>query len=62
MDRLAIPANHAPDISLTQLHLENGRPSARNFGQHHVVGKFDQLSDYELKKLAHTKDPNHEFT
>src|SRR6266849_4180523 len=53
MNRLPVPTDDAADIALTQLHFENGHLAARNFGQHHVVGKFDQLPNDEFEKLFH---------
>jgi hypothetical protein len=57
MDRLAVAPDHATDIALTQLHFEDGRSSTRNFREHHVVWKFNELPNHELKKLSHL-DPN----
>ncbi len=53
MNRLPVPTDDAADIALTQLHFENGHLAARNFGQHHVVRKLDELANDELEKLLH---------
>ena len=50
---LAVPANHAADIALPKLQLEDGCSAARNFREHHIVGKFDQLPNNELEKFSH---------
>jgi hypothetical protein len=53
MNGLAVAANDAADVALTQLHFEDRHLAARNFRQHHVVGKFDELSNNELEKFLH---------
>ena len=58
MDRLAVAPDHAADIALTQLHFEDGRSSTRNFREHHVVWKFNELPNQELKKLSHLDSKN----
>jgi hypothetical protein len=50
---LAAAANDAADVSSSKLQLKNGSPAARNFGENHVVRKFNQLSNDELEKLSH---------
>ena len=55
MNRLAIATNDAADVSLTQLHPENGHFATWNLGQHHVVRKLDQLTNDELEKLFHAE-------
>ena len=50
---LAVAANHAADIALPKLQLEDGCSAARNFREHHIVGKFDQLPNNELEKFSH---------
>ena len=62
MNGLAIAADNAADVALTQLHFEDRHFAAWNFGQHHVVWKFDQLADDELEELLHNGKVNHEFT
>ena len=58
MDRLAVAPDHAADIALAQLHFEDGRSSTRNFREHHVVWKFNELPNHELKKLSHLDSKN----
>jgi hypothetical protein len=53
VNRLPISPDHASDIALTQLHFEDGCSSTRDFRQHHVVWKFNELPDHELEKLFH---------
>jgi len=60
VNRLAIAPDHTPDIALTQLHFEDGRSSTRNFRQHHVVWKLNELSNHELEKFFHPAKANHE--
>ena len=50
---LAVAANHAADIALPKLQLEDGCSADRNFREHHIVGKFDQLPNNELEKFSH---------
>jgi hypothetical protein len=50
---LPTAANHAADIALSKLKFENGCSAARNFGEHHVIGIFNQLPNDELKKFSH---------
>ena len=54
MDGLAVAPNDASNIALAELDLENGHFSARDFSEHHVVRKFDQLADHKLEKLFHS--------
>lgn len=61
MNRLAVTADDAADVALTQLHFENCH-FARNFCQHHIIREFDELTDDELEKLFHKGKVNHEST
>src|SRR5437016_14031080 len=45
---LPIAADNAADVALTQLHFEDRHFAAWNFGQPHVVRKFNQLASDEL--------------
>lgn len=58
MNRLTVAPDHAADIALTQLDFEGGRSSTRNFHEHHVVWKFNELPNHELKKLSHLGSKN----
>jgi len=62
MNGLAVAPDDATNVALTQLDLEDGHLAARNFRQHHVVGKFDELADDKLKKFFHRagQGTNHE--
>src|SRR5207302_11049641 len=62
MNGLAITANDSPDVGLAELHFKDCHFATRNFGQYHVVWKFDQLADDELEELLHNGKVNHEFT
>src|SRR5882724_10041102 len=53
MNGLAVAANDAADVALTQLHFEDRHFAARNFRQHHVVRKFHELSNDELEEVLH---------
>src|SRR2546430_14977816 len=53
MNGLAVAANNAADVALTELHFENGHFAARNFRQHHVVRKFHELPNDELEEFLH---------
>src|SRR5438477_13159364 len=48
VDRLAVAANDAADVALTQLHPEDRHFSRRNFREHHLVGKLDKLANHEF--------------
>src|SRR5439155_6357563 len=53
MNGLAVAANDAADVALTQLYFEDRHFAARNFRQHHVVRKFHELSNDELEEFLH---------
>jgi len=53
MNGLAVTADDAADVRLTKLHFEDRHLAARNFREHHVVRKFDELTDDELEKFLH---------
>src|SRR5436309_14125923 len=55
VNRLTIAANDSADIALTQLDFEDRHFAARNFREHHVVRKLDQLANNELEKFFHDK-------
>src|SRR6266850_3118661 len=55
MNGLAVTANNAADVALTELHFEDRHFAARNFRQHHVVRKFHELSNDKFEKLFHGK-------
>jgi hypothetical protein len=56
LNGLAVPADDAADIALPELQLKDAGPAARNLREHHVVGKFNQLPNDELKKLSHQQN------
>jgi len=60
VDRLPAAADHAANVDLAKLKFENGCSAARNFREHHVVGKFDQLPKDELEKFSHDGKATHE--
>src|SRR5205085_11741930 len=53
MNGLAVAANNAANVALTQLHFEDRHLAARNFRQHHVVRKFHELPYDELEEFLH---------
>src|SRR4029077_20422384 len=53
MNGLAVAANDAADVALTQLHFKDRHFAAWNFCQHHVVRKFHELSNDELEEFLH---------
>src|SRR5713101_5735096 len=53
MNRLPVATDDAADVALAQLHFKDRHLAGWNFGQHHVVGKFDQLPNDEFEKLFH---------
>jgi hypothetical protein len=53
MNRLPVAPNDSADIALTQLNFKDCRFAARNFREHHLVGKFNQLANNELEKFFH---------
>jgi len=62
MNGLTASANHTADISASKLQFKDGRSPARNFRQHYIVRKFNQLPNDELEKLPHASKTNHEST
>ena len=50
---LAVAADDAADVALTQLDFEDRHFAAWNFREDHVVRKFNQLADDELEELFH---------
>jgi hypothetical protein len=62
VDGLPAAADHAANVALSKLKFENGCSAARNFREHHVVGKFDQLPKDELEKFSHDGKATHECT
>ena len=53
LNGLAVAADDSTHIRLTQLHSEDRCLSRRNLGEHHLIRKFDELTDDELEKLFH---------
>ena len=60
LNGLPAATDHTTHVALSKLKLENGCSGARNFREHHVVRKFDQLPNDELEKFSHCQKPNHE--
>lgn len=60
MNRLTRAANHTAHIAAPKLQFEGDRSAVRNFREHHVVRKFDQLANNELQKFSHPFKTNHE--
>jgi hypothetical protein len=50
---LAGPTNYTAHISASKLQFKGDRSATGNFREHHVVGKFDQLTNDELEKFSH---------
>ena len=53
MNRLTIAANYPSNVAPTQLQFEDGRLTAGNFREHHLIGIFDQLPNDELEEFFH---------
>src|SRR5215471_1930717 len=53
VDRLTRPSNHTAHVSASKLQLKSDCSAVRNFREHHVVRKFDQLANDELEKFSH---------
>jgi hypothetical protein len=53
LNGLAAAANDTPNVPASKLQFKDGRPTARDFRQHYIVRKFNQLPNDELKKLPH---------
>src|SRR5947207_3449249 len=50
---LPVATNDSAHVALAKLHFEDGHLASGNFGQHHVIRKFNQLANDELEKLFH---------
>jgi hypothetical protein len=50
---LAVAANHAADVALSELQSKDRRFAAGNFREHHLVRIFGQLSNDELEEFFH---------
>ena len=55
LDGLTVATDDPANIALSHLQSENGHFSARYFGEHDLVGKFNELANDELEKLFHGK-------
>jgi hypothetical protein len=53
LNGLASSANYTANIPASKLQLKDSHPAAWNFRQDHIVRKFNQLPNDELKKLPH---------
>jgi hypothetical protein len=62
MNGLTGSADHPAYISASKLQFEDDCSAAGNFREHHVIRKFDQLSNDELEKFSHASETNHEYT
>src|SRR5204863_4880635 len=56
VNRLAVAADDAADVALAELDAEDRHFSRRNFREHHLVGKLDQLANDEFEELFHGPD------
>jgi hypothetical protein len=59
LNRLPVATNNPANIRLPELHPEDRRFAGRNFRQHHLIRKLDQLTDNEFEELFHGPDCNH---
>ena len=50
---LTRPANHTAHISASELQFKGDHSAIGNFREHHVIRKFDQFANDELKKFSH---------
>src|ERR1700682_577825 len=50
---LPVAPNDSANVALAKLDLKDRHFAARDFGEHHVVGKLDQLANDELEELLH---------
>jgi hypothetical protein len=53
MNGLAIAPDDSANITLAQLNFENGRFSAGNFREHHLIGIFDQMPNNKFEEFFH---------
>jgi hypothetical protein len=56
VNSLAAATNDAADVASSKLQLKDGCSATWNFGEDHVVRKFNQLSNDELEKLSHAPE------
>ena len=54
LNGLTASANHPTNISSAKLQFEDGCPAVWNFRQRHIVRKFNQLPNDELKEFSHS--------
>ena len=62
VNSLTRPANYTAHISAAKLQFKDDCSAARNFGEHHVVGEFNQLTNDELEKFSHQSKTIDEWT
>src|SRR5437867_1849082 len=53
LNSLTIAADNSSNVCLAQLHSENCHLPRWNLGEHHLIRKFDQLTNDEFQKLFH---------
>jgi hypothetical protein len=53
LNSLSVAADDSTNVGLTQLNSEDRRLPRRNLGEHHLIRKFDELTNDELEKLLH---------
>src|SRR5439155_18166195 len=53
LNSLAVAADNSAHVCLAQLHSEDRHLAGRNLGEHHLIRKFDELTNDEFEKLFH---------
>lgn len=53
LNGLSVAADNSTHVRLTQLNFEDRRLPRRNLGEHHLIRKFDELTNDKLEKLFH---------
>ena len=51
---LAASANDTANIPVSKLQFKDSRPATWNFRQHHIVRKFNELSNDKLEEFSHS--------
>jgi hypothetical protein len=53
---LSVTPDNAPDVRLPHLQAEDRHPAARDFREHDLIRKFNELADDKLEELSHASD------
>jgi hypothetical protein len=53
LNGLAVAADNSAHVCLAQLHSKDRHLAGRNLGEHHLIRKFDELTNDEFEKLFH---------